>query len=189
MINRIASTLGRLFTIFVVVFVLCLDAEVVFPAEQAPRASAEMRAPDGLRARVNFWKAIFSRYGQNQIVVHHRVFPQVVFWVVDVERDVRGLGPVAADSLRKQREAEAITLVRDVISELARGATLNGSMALHIKREMEKVPGGLEKYQRALDEDLVRTQTGIKDKFAEAISRSGRYMQLLERIFTEQGLP
>lgn len=138
---------------------------------------------------MNFWKAIFSRYGQNQILVHHRVFPQVVFWVVDVERDVRGMGPVAAERFRKQKEAEAVTLVRDVIAEIARGGELNAGMAMHIKREMEKVPGGLEKYQRALDEDLVRTQTGIKEKFADAIRRSGRYMPMMEQIFTEQGLP
>lgn len=189
MIDRIAKALGRLLTILVLALVLCFDTELVSSAEQAPRASAEMRAPDGLRARVNFWKAVFSRYGQNQIVVHHRVFPQVVFWVVDVERDVRGMGPIAADSFRKKKEAESVTLVRDVIAEIARGANLNAGMAVHIKREMEKVPGGLEKYQRALDEDLVRTQTGIKEKFAEAIRRSGRYMPMMEQIFTEQGLP
>ncbi len=189
MIDRISRALGKFVTLCALAFMLCVDAELVSSAEQAPRISAELRAPDGLRPRVNFWKAIFSRYGQNQIVVHHRVFPQVVFWVVDVERDVRGMGPVAAERFRKQKEAEAVTLVRDVIAEIARGGELSAGMAMHIKREMEKVPGGLEKYQRALDEDLVRTQTGIKEKFADAIRRSGRYMPMMEQIFTEQGLP
>jgi membrane-bound lytic murein transglycosylase D len=55
---------------------------------------------------------------------------------------------------------------------------------------MTYVPGGRQKYQRTLNEDLIRSQTGIREKCREALRRSGRYIHAMERIFVQEyGLP
>ena len=43
--------------------------------------------------------------------------------------------------------------------------------------------------EKAYQEHLVRTQTGIRDKFEAALKRSGRYMHILIQIFSKHDLP
>ena len=40
-----------------------------------------------------------------------------------------------------------------------------------------------------LSEDRIRTQRGIKDRFAEGLVRAGRYLSQMQEIFRAQGLP
>src|SRR6185436_16598117 len=44
-----------------------------------------------------------------------------------------------------------------------------------------------DKYKKA--KEAVRTQTGIKNRFAEAIRRSGRYLPHFEEVFAYYGVP
>ena len=56
---------------------------------------------------------------------------------------------------------------------------------------MQLVPGDVpQKYRDVLRDDWVRGQSGIRERFAEAIMRSGRYLHVIEDIFVrEEGLP
>ena len=59
-----------------------------------------------------------------------------------------------------------------------------------VVESMRFIPGGVQKYRRMLSEDLIRTQTGIKEKFEASVKRSGRYLPIMEAIFVkEYGLP
>jgi membrane-bound lytic murein transglycosylase D len=55
---------------------------------------------------------------------------------------------------------------------------------------MRLLPEGARSYKRVLDEDLIRTQTGIRERYAQAIGRAWKYLPVMEQIFTnEYGLP
>ena len=55
----------------------------------------------------------------------------------------------------------------------------------NVSYEMERVRGRLPP---AMGERL-RSQTGLKDKFAKALKSSGRYLPLFEKIFESHGIP
>lgn len=168
-----------LFTVFIVLFGLGSFAE-----------ASPFDVPEGLRPRVDFWIGVFARYGRAHIIVHHRMFPQVIFGVVDLTEEASGMGPIQFERLYKQEEKAAVEAVRNALRHLASGEVPENQLQARVQQRMKMIPGSIpEKYLQALNDDLVRSQTGIKEKFAEAIIRSGRHIQLMERIFRDEGLP
>lgn len=156
----------------------------------SPVRDSQFQTPPGLRARVDFWKEIFSKYGKNEVVIHHREYPQLVFTTLDFSAQAASLNPVALDSLKKREVEARIDEVKQALKRLASGATPATELEERIVSQMQGLNGGSSKYQRMLDEDLVRSQTGIKEKAAEAIRRSGRYLPIMEKIFVQDyGLP
>lgn len=159
------------------------------PEYGEPRDGA-FKVPAMLRARVNFWKDIFTRYGKNQVVFHHRDYPQVTFGVVDFGREAESLNPVQLDVLKKRVLADRMNELKQVFKSLADGGKPANALEERVEWQMRGVPGGADKFKKVLDQDLIRTQTGIREKFADAIRRSGRYLGVMESIFVEgYGLP
>lgn len=160
----------------------------VVPAA-AHRRAAAFQVPPKLRPRVEFWKDIFAKYGRRQMVVHHRMYPQIVFGILDFTEDAARLGPGELRRVQDDVTARKTAELENAIKWLASGAKPRNALERHIERQMSYIKGGPEKYQRILDEDLIRTQTGIRERFGEAVQRSGRYLPIMEQIFRDQGLP
>jgi membrane-bound lytic murein transglycosylase D len=150
---------------------------------------ADFTVPALLGGRVDFWIDIFTKYGKHQVVLHHRDYPQVIFKVLDFTNEALLLSPVLLERhIERMRKAEALKL-KVLIGRLASGAKPTNAAERTIATQMNKIGGGLSRYRKVVNEDLIRGQTGIKEKFADAIRRSGRYLPLMERIFAEYGLP
>ncbi len=147
---------------------------------------AGLETPERLRGRVDFWKAIFGKYGKYQKVIHHRRFPQISFKVLDFSKAAEELSPAGYESLVKRIEAEKVGEIEGYLENLAKTGTPRNSMEQYIVSQMKSLPSGKQKYQDVLDNDWVRTQTGIKEKCEEAVRRTGRYLPQIERIFIEE---
>jgi membrane-bound lytic murein transglycosylase D len=146
--------------------------------------------PQELRGRVDFWKDVFTRYGKYQQIIHHREFPQVRFGVIDLSQEGQEMNPVEFERFKKAESDRRVREVYGALENLAQGKRPANLLEDIVAREMKSISGGREKYRRAIEEDLVRTQTGIKERYAEAVKRAGRYMPILEQIFVEEyGLP
>ncbi len=146
--------------------------------------------PQELRGRVDFWKEVFSRYGKYHQIIHHREFPQVRFGIIDYSLEGASMNPVEFERFKKAESERRVKEIHRALERLSRGERPANLLEDIVLREMRTVAGGREKYKRAIDEDLVRTQTGIKERYAEAVKRAGRYMPILEQIFSvEYGLP
>lgn len=146
--------------------------------------------PQRLRARVDFWKDIFTKYGRYYTVVHHRDFPQIAFDVVDMSLEGTLLGDVRFENMKKERVNRAVEAVRSAIRKLAAGEDASTRLEKNIKEKMEATLGaGTLKYALVLKDDLIRTQTGIREKFRESVKRSGKYLGRMEAIFKSYGLP
>ena len=173
---------------------------VTTPAHAAPELSAvaERRrvrnpifvCPPELRPRVDFWLDIFTRYGKHQSVIHHREYPQAVFGVLDFRREAEELSPIALEKHRKQRIESAISQVVGIIKRIESGDEPSTEAERRVIEVMKRVPGR-NKYARIIENpELIRSQTGIREKCAEAIQRSGLYLPEIERIFVREfGLP
>ena len=156
---------------------------------ERPR-SPGFEVPLRLRPRVSFWIDVFTKYGKNHAVVHHRDYPQVVFGVFDFGPASAELNPVGLERFRKEQLKNFTTALTRDLEYLATGAAPVTERQRQLVEKMAVVPGGARKYRDAYTEDLIRSQTGIREKYAEAIERSGRYLPFIERIFVrDYGLP
>lgn len=146
--------------------------------------------PNLLRARVDFWKDIFAKYGSTQTVIHHRDFPQIVFGVLDLSAESEQMMPSAFDAYKESVEKRTVEDIKAQLLELASGSEPRTQFQEKLVDLLKHLPGSESKYKRIVDEDLVRTQTGIRERYAEAIRRAWKYLPIMEQIFvSEYGLP
>ena len=162
----------------------------ISPISQSNKRHSEFVVPAGLRKRVDFWIDIFTKYGKYNLVIHHRRFPQIVFKVLDLSRAGLELNEAQFGYFKKEIEQKKVAEIQTIIKKLSLGEEPSNDLEQHIADVMADVYGaGLEKYKVTLDEDLVRTQTGIKERYEDAIKRAGRYMNQMEDIFQKESLP
>ena len=166
--------------------VLVLPVSFLNAEEGSSHISPDFRTPPLLRSRVNFWLDVFTRYGEHQKVVHHRLYPQVVFGILDFSKEAAKLDAIDLRRLMKEEEERSVQRVKAALSRLSEGHAPSNQVERHIANAMSIVRGGPEKYRDVLNNDWVRTQTGIREKSMEAIRRSGRYLHIMERIFVEE---
>ncbi len=148
--------------------------------------------PENLRARVDFWKAIYSKYSTQQGVLHDSVHLNVVYEPID-------FGPIMRDaSLTPRQKAKARERLVDSrrkeheerLRRLAKVRSADGLTGedLRVWELFEKIeePG---KFEAAAQKTRVRFQLGQRDRFILGIYYSGRYIREMERIFRDSGLP
>ena len=150
----------------------------------------QFEVPPLLRARVDFWKDVFTKYTSQQVVVHHRDFPQIRFGVLDFSSEAKSMNPVQFERYKDKAEADAVATIKRQLVALSQGEEPQTPFQRDAVELLRDIPGGNEKYKKLVDEDLVRTQTGIRERYAEAIRRSWKYLPVMEQIFvSEFGLP
>ena len=148
------------------------------------------QVPAELRARVDFWKDIFATYTSNQVVIHYRDFPQVRFGLLDFSNEAKKMNPVVLERYKDRIEKEALTAMREQLTALSKGDEPKTPFQQQVVDLLRDIPGGAIKYKRLIDDDLIRTQSGIRERYAEAIRRAWRYLPVMEQIFvSEYGLP
>jgi len=143
----------------------------------------------GFEDRVGFWKMIFTRYGQDEVVVHDREDLRLVYKVIN--------SPYSGTDRATVRRRKA--LLKTTVDELAR--TFDeliqlgpDSDKLEFRHHELLAVLKLANYQpteavfHRLKENI-HLQRGIKEKFRDGLVRSGRYLPELERIFKDKSLP
>lgn len=153
------------------------------------RETGPFRTPHRLRPRVDFWKDVFSRYGKYDLVVHHRMFPQAMFHVERFGYITASMSPGEQERFLAYQEQALKRDVAQSLRYLGRGGRPYSSFDRQVERAMQMVPGGSEKYEAAIGEDLIRVQRGIRERYQEALERSGRYLPYIEEIFRREGAP
>lgn len=174
------------------------DPDIVYQREEIlddyeNRIGEDFTIPAGLRDRVGFWFDIYTRYDSNKKVVHHTLYPWVVFKVVDVTSIINSDTPKAR-WMRNVKADEFVTdevqNIREALKEFARGAELDeeDEYQVLVAKALEALPGSLQnKAKEALKN--VRVQTGQKNFFAEGIEVSPIYLSGMEEIFRDHKLP
>lgn len=118
--------------------------------------------PAELRPIVGFWQKIYAVYDSHHVVFHDMEDLSIEYSVLDfTDLDAR---PISDSQKSQIRQAE-------------------------VDREMERLRATLDDAEAPEAKDRIRSQTGLKDRFAEGIKYSGRYIPLFEEIFESYGLP
>ncbi|MCB0322694.1 MAG: LysM peptidoglycan-binding domain-containing protein, partial [Bdellovibrionales bacterium] len=160
-------------------------------AEQYNRAAKPaFRIPKGLEDHFDFWILIFTRYGKDQRVFHHREYPGVIYSVLDFTEYERQYSGKKLQRVKENAADRETKRIRDALKHLGGGGGPRNSFERKIVEMFAKVPGrGSAKYREAASPETIRYQRGIKERFKEGIERSGRYLHAIEQIFEAEGLP
>lgn len=165
---------------------------------QVPAASdggigtAELPAPAALRPQVEFWKAVFTRYSKDEIVLHDPEDLTRVYAVLDL----RGAVPEGIDeAARERRSSDAIDAekqrIRRILLRLAEGQGQSSPLS-ESEARIRGLFGGAadgQVYREAANLSRIRAQRGIRERFEKGIAVSRRYLPEIERIFREEGVP
>ena len=146
--------------------------------------------PDALVPSVEFWRAVFARYESTQTVIHDDEHLDVVFAVVDVGDLVRrGATAAAIEITQRARVRDEIRRYQQVLRRLGGDGSVEASEAdlARVRRLYAASLRGADDFRAAADR--VRGQTGLKDRFREAIEISGMFMPGITQILRAHGVP
>ena len=143
--------------------------------------------PISLYPAVTFWKDVYSRYSIHHVVFHHRDYLAVIYEVADLT-DIFGTTSYST----KQKNSYIKKRKKDLTARL---------LKLHKLRNKPEI---LSPSERELSEKLkdirledkflhaskkIRTQDGLKERFAEGLALQGKYIRQILRILQEEGVP
>jgi len=146
----------------------------------------------GLEPQVEFWKRIFSAYSTRQVVIYDALYVDRIYEVLDFEPFAdNGLSDAemaayAQDKARSEKERIRTILLR--LHQLGTGP-------YDLSPEERKIWGlfadvnNPAKFQEAAAYDRIRSQAGLRERFAAGVEVSRRYLPEMEGIFRRAGLP
>jgi membrane-bound lytic murein transglycosylase D len=149
---------------------------VMILAQGAPAFAESTDLPNtGLSDRIEFWKKVYTQYGEDDVIIHDRIRVNVIYDVA-----VRGEHTAKVDAVE-----EALSQIRanlETPEDLS--PTAKQIRDLLVSNGVSLTPSTLSELR-----ENVHTQIGIKERFREGVIRSGRYIDAFREIFTSQGLP
>ena len=145
---------------------------------------------EGFEARVAFWRAVFTQYGKQDVLLHDKNDLRLIY---DVVRFTRGTGPGKSETrrqwrilrIRKKQLAAAMDSLRiRGLDSKKMDKTQQRILTVIQSVELEPSPLLFKKLR-----NNIHAQRGIKEKFQKGIIRSGIYLREMENIFDRHGLP
>lgn len=159
------------------------------------RVSNEFEISPDFKDRVSFWFDIYTKYSSQENVIHHSLYPWIVYRVVDLRPILNEPGNKWAKYHRAERYAKKQTTeIRDILRRLLKRKSFSrlNDPELEIFDLIRQIPGfKLSLAKKFLSEALrnVRTQVGQKDFIQNGLESSALYLPELERVFADKGLP
>ncbi|WP_413292152.1 lytic transglycosylase domain-containing protein [Bdellovibrio sp. HCB185ZH] len=155
--------------------------------------SEEFHIPENLRDRVGFWFDIYTLHNSNKRLIHHSVYPWIVFEVVDTTDIINSDTPkhrwmrnLKADALVKQQ----VEKTKTALKSLAKKKNLDDLTddEARVMEALSRLDGEVkEKAKFALKN--IRVQTGQRNFFQEGLEVSPKYLPGMEEIFENYNLP
>jgi membrane-bound lytic murein transglycosylase D len=129
----------------------------------------------GLEDRIEFWKKVYTQYGQDDVIIHDRIRVNLIYDI----------------AVRGEQEAKVDT-VEQAIEEIRSNLENPENLSPFAKQIRDTIVANGVPLTAASLGDLrenVHTQLGIKERFRDGIIRSGRYLEAFQEIFDKEGLP
>jgi membrane-bound lytic murein transglycosylase D len=136
--------------------------------------------PEELTHHVELWENIFARYSTRQVVIHDSWYFQVVYEVVDLDKDNKVNIPAIIKKYTRILRSLARKEEKKHMGALTSEEKRVYKMFAHISEK--------NKFCKAAAR-TIRASSGRRERFIEAIQRSGLYQQKFVQIFYEHGLP
>lgn len=144
----------------------------------------------GLEDRINFWKLVFTRFGEREVVFHDEDDLRLIYHIERFSKErknnPREIRRQRDYLKRKQRELEALF---DDISRYGPNSSRLSSQHKKIIQQLENANHRVSASNLRLFKNRIRYQRGIKEKFRDGLVRSGRYLERMRDIFARYNLP
>lgn len=151
--------------------------------------SGHFEIPERLVPIVDFWRKVYAVYTSDQVVLHDMDHLEIEYGVLDFsDLDRKGYSDAEKKAAKENGVKAATEKIQSALSELDEYEGLRplSEEAQRISKLFQHVRD-TDKYKKA--KEALRTQTGIKNRFAEAVRRSGRYLPYFEEVFAYYGVP
>jgi membrane-bound lytic murein transglycosylase D len=159
---------------------------------RARAGSADFPVPTTLRIAVNFWKNVFGRYSEHQILIHDTEHLRRVYSTLDY-RDLAaaGEGAIALEQTERVGVADEKERIRTLLLGLDARAGNDGGLTAEERRiwDLFAKDSSPNKFAAAADPSRIRAQRGLRERFAEGVRISRRYLAEMEEIFRGEGVP
>jgi membrane-bound lytic murein transglycosylase D len=141
-----------------------------------PAVAQSVELPgEGLESRIEFWKKVYTQYGQDDVIIHDRVHVNLIY-----------------DIAAKGEQASKVSAVEEALAEIQANlhSPANLSPVAALIRDAITT-NGLPLTQESISElrENIHTQFGIKERFRDGVIRSGRYLDAFQEVFANEGLP
>lgn len=147
--------------------------------------------PSRLEANVAFWTKVYSTYESDKVLLHDDLYLNVIYAVLDFSKlEQEELSEGKRRVFKKREIDKAKAKYRSILQDLAAGRSseLHADEQVRVAVLFASLPGkDKAKYTAAISR--LRTQTCLRDRFAEGIERSGLYLSQIETVFERHGLP
>lgn len=167
--------LRRIF-VFSFVSLMSLQSSFAGISEYITAQSQHLPFPKAIELKVEFWKAIYTKYSVNQGIIHDSEDLSVVYDAVQLPKH-NEMG--AVDRVRHE--------IREAIFNILRKQGQN--LTTYERQLLAKFPAGVTRARLMRATENIRFQRGQADRFKEGIIRSGYYLKYIEQILKEEGVP
>lgn len=160
-------------------------------ADTQGRVGKDFKISTGLHDRVGFWFDIYTKYDANQRVIHHVVYPWIVYKVVDVTPIVKAETPRRL-WMRLEKADKAVNQERETIRAALKSLARHGEPRNELERQVADALaplGGNLRKQAAFAAKELRVQTGQRNHFIEGLQTGSRYLGRMEEILAAKKLP
>lgn len=142
--------------------------------------------PDYFREATQFWFLIYTKYNHNQVVIHHRDHPSIIFHVLDVEDSV--------DQVRTRRISEGREQIQNILLALAKDKgecpklpkdPLCTKLLNHLNQSVLPPPTSAKDRSVYFSElaTSLRTQSGQRDIIMQGLHNLQPFQRKLAQIF------
>ncbi len=160
---------------------LLLTVVLLFGSAAFAQAADEIfPQPEALRADVDFWISIFTRYDSDTGVLHDNRHLGVVYETV----------PMSSKLSRRERQrrvGDRRKQLQAVLRSLAGGKRDN--LSAEEARVLGLWPDSVSNETLKAAVSRIRYQQGLSDRFRQGIARSGRWRDFIDAEFTALGVP
>lgn len=132
--------------------------------------------PSELKIKVEFWKAIYTKYTTRQGVLHDANDLSIIYEAIEIPR---GEDLSAVSELKTRIREQLFNILRK-----------NGrNLTLGERQLLSRFPGHVSRARLMMATENVRFQLGQMDRFRDGIIRSAYYLPYIEKILREEGIP
>lgn len=174
------------FSILTLVLLLCaLDA----PVAQTNNYSTRLfPIPESIQPNVEFWKKIYAKYSERDVVIHDSYDLSIIYDVVNLDSLFRGIN--VSGRLQWKKIERIKKQYKSILIKLSRKRNLKLESLKGKERYVASLfKGQLNSKRLRSASRTIRAQTGLKERFRLGLRRSGLYLPYMRKIFQEENLP
>ena len=148
--------------------------------------------PAELEPQVRFWRAIFAEYSTHQVVLHDALDLNKVYKVLDFQHYLdEGMSEAEVERVQRIETDLELERVRATLLRLHGLGDATGDLSDEERKihDLYQHDSADDRFLQAAGDKRLRSQRGLRERFAQGLAIAHHYWPEMERIFRAEGLP